>query len=527
MNSVNRFIYCIIDDVRADQFFRLIKKGILPNFQNFYGEGIYSNNCITDFPAVTYPTQVSMITGAHTGDYRKELCHGVPLYNWMERAVAPPFLRSYGTYGSDEQIQIYKMNEDIGENCQTILEMIEEGNKASILQFINRGADYFYPESKLKLAFYYLVLSRSRNVEKYLYRINSIVVQKVLETFKHPKRFFNSNEVPIASLIWFVSSDILLHLYGSNSIQYLRNMIHIDTVFGVLLEKLDQMGYLDDTAIAVTADHGNYAVNTFGNLSSFIQKYNLHNYHPRKNVKGIINLTDMEGIGFINVKPRNCYSKPYWRSPKIKDLENFGSNKINLIKELFKIKGCELMYYKDDNNGVDKGKIHLKRKMDNLETEISGFIEYRGQGRDFQIKYLMDNQNDDIFGYNKDEKAVKLMDNKFHNSIEWLEHTYHLDYPCYPELVSRHFKNPRGGDIIISTKGNVVYRIIHGKPRKISPYGHDLGLRNCSIVPLLIGGAPEIPHKEVKYCKTIDVVPTLLKTIQVKAHKSVMGQSLI
>jgi len=527
MNSVNRIIYCIIDDVRADQFFRLIEEGRLPNFQKFYEEGIFSKNCVTDFPAVTYPTQVSMITGTHTGNYQKELCHGVPLYNWMERAVAPPFLRSYGTYGSDEHIQIYKMNQDIGDNCQTILEMIDEGNKTSILQYISRGADYFYPESKIKLVFYYLLLKNSQNVDRYLYRLNSIVVQKIIETFKRPKKFFNSKEVPIASLLWFVSSDILLHLFGPHSKQYLRNLIHIDAAFGFLLNQLDQMGYLDDTAIAVTADHGNYAVNTFGNLSSFIQKHNLHNYHPRKNAKGIINLTDMEGIGFINVKPRHCYSKTYWYPPEIKDLKDFGPNRINLLKELFKIKGCELMYYKDDNNGVDKGKIHLKRKMTNLEKEISGYLEYRGQGKDVQIKYSIDSQNDDIFGYIKDGRAAKLMDNKFHTPDEWLEHTYHLDYPCYPELVSRHFKNPRGGDIIISTKGTVVYRLIHGKQGKISPFGHDLGLRNCSIVPLLIGGAPEIPHKEVKFCKTVDIVPTLLKMIQVKPYKSVMGQSLI
>ena len=140
---------------------------------------------------------------------------------------------------------------------------------------------------------------------------------------------------------------------------------------------------------------------------------------------------------------------------------------------------------------------------------------------------MNENPDYDIFGYIFDHKAAKMMDNKFHTAEEWLEHTFHLDYPCYPELLSRHFKNPRGGDIIISTKGSVVYGITHGKKGKINPYGHDMGLKTCSIVPLLIGGAPEIPHKEIKYCKTIDIVPTLLKMIKVKPHKSVMGQSLI
>ncbi len=527
MNSVNRIIYCIIDDVRSDQFFQLIEKDWLPNFKIFYEEGIFSKNCVTDFPAVTYPTHVSMITGTHTGNYQEELCHGVPLFNWMERAVAPPFFRSYDTVGSDEWIQIYKMNEDIGKNCQTILEMIKEGNKASILQFINRGADYFYPETKIKLIFYYLLLKNSRKVEKYLYRMNNIAIQNLIDTFKHPKKYFESNEPPIASLLWFVSPDILLHLYGSKSKQYLLNMRHIDTVFGFMLKKLKQMGYLDDTAIAVASDHGNYAVKTFGNLSNFIQKYKLYNYHPRKNVKGTINFTKFGGIGFINVKPRDCYSKSYWNLPQVKDLEIYGPKRINLLSELFKIQGCELMYYKDDNNRDDKGIIHLKRKIKNSGQIISGYLEYRRQGKDFQIKYYNESQNHDIFGYDKNENSSRLIDNKFHTPEEWLENTFHVNYPCYPELISRHFKNPRGGDIVISTKGSVVYNIAHGKQEDTSPYVHDLGLRNCSIVPLLIGGAKEIPHEEIKFCKTVDIVPTLLNMIHIKPHESTMGHSVI
>ncbi len=527
MNKINRIIYCIIDDIRAEQLFQLINKGLMPNFKKLSEEGIFSKNCVTDFPAVTYPTQVSMITGTHTGDYRNELCHGVPLYNWMERGVSPPLFRSYGTIGSDERIQIYKMNEDIGENCQTILEMIKGGNKASILQFINRGADYFYPETKAKFAFYYLLLKNSRHIEKHLFRVNTLVVKKIIEVFKNPRRFFDLNEAPIASLLWFVSPDVLLHLYGSTSKQYLLNMIHIDKVFGVLLKELENMGYLDDTAIAISSDHGNYPVKAFGNLSPFIQNYGLHNYHPRKNVKGTINMTDIGGVGFFNVKSRDSYSKTYWKPPKLKDLESYGPKKINLLSELFKIKGCELMYYRDDDNKLDKGIIHLKRKLNNSEKIISGYLEYRGLGREYQIKYSNEDQDYDIFDYYKDELSCKLIDNKFHYPREWLENTHHIDYPIYPELVPHHFKNPRGADIIISTKGSVVYNIKHGVEKKPNRYVHDIGLRSCSIVPLLIGGSKDIPKKEVTFCKTIDIVPTLLKMIQQKLHKSVLGESLI
>ncbi|KKN47388.1 hypothetical protein LCGC14_0663440 [marine sediment metagenome] len=46
-------------------------------------------------------------------------------------------------------------------------------------------------------------------------------------------------------------------------------------------------------------------------------------------------------------------------------------------------------------------------------------------------------------------------------------------------------------------------------------------------VPLIIEGSPEIPLKEISYCKTTDIVPAMLKIIGKKPHKSVFGTSLV
>jgi len=176
MNKVNRLIYIIIDNLRAEHFFDFIKKGLLPNLNNLMENGIYSKNCITDFPPITYPAQVSAITGTYTGDYKKELCHGIPLLNWMGRDVAPPILREYAS----TNLQIYNLNNEIGKNCRTILEMIDNGNTASIAQFINRGSDYIFPEHKANLALYYLLLIYYPGVKRRLIRANSIITQKTV-----------------------------------------------------------------------------------------------------------------------------------------------------------------------------------------------------------------------------------------------------------------------------------------------------------------------------------------------------------
>jgi len=528
MNKINRVILCIIDDVNSKHFFDLIHRGRLPNFKKLMINGTFSKNCITDFPAVTFPTQVSTITGTYTGDYRNEYCHGVPMYNWMDRTVTPPNLRSYGTYGSKKRIQIYNINEDIGDKCKTLIEMIDEGNSVSIPQFINRGTNYFFPERKIKLILYYLFIKYYPKIKEMMVRANTIIIKQLIKTFENPKNFFDSNEPPLASFLWFVTSDLLMHVFGYDSFLYELNLRHIDKVVGLLINELERLGYLDDTSIAITSDHGNYKTSKIGSLDSFFEKNRLTQYHPRKNLKGNMDLAEFGGLGFFYFKEHHPYSNKIWKPPKKETLKAYGPKKVNLFQELFKIEGTELMYYRDDENSVDKGRIFLKKKNHKKNGFISGLIEYQGNSRNLRTKYTIeDNDNNDIFGYLQDKNAIKLMDNKYHSIEEWLEATYHLDYPIYPDLLVRHFKNPRSSDIIVSTEGKISYNIRHGRKISNNHYLHDIGLRRCSVVPLIISGSDEIPQREIECCKITDIVPTLLDMLGKNPHKSVIGRNLI
>ncbi|MFX1427589.1 MAG: alkaline phosphatase family protein, partial [Promethearchaeota archaeon] len=511
MNRINRVIYCIIDNVRSDHLFDFMDKGQLPNIKRLLENGIYSENCITDFPPITYPTQASLITGTYTGDYRKEFCHGIPLMNWMGRDIAPPFLRDY----TARNLQIYELNEDLGTKCKTILQMVQDyGNTASIAQFINRGANYFFPERKTKLIMFYITLYYSRNIKKMMARADTGLVEKLLDTFKKPKKYFEDSEPPIASLLWFPTPDILLHLFGSSSQIYKLNLLHIDKVIGWLIDSLAKMGFLDDTAIVITSDHGNYKAEKYGEIFDFFKLNKLSHYHPRRNFKGNMNISKYDGIGFFNFKGNtNLINKYGWTHPTVNELENYGPKKLNLLQELFNIKGSHLMYYRDEKNIVDKGIIHLKRKFNDSNKIISGRIEYSSNGNEFKTKYVIDDDNTDIFGYLNDELACKLIDNKFHTTNEWLAVTYHLDYPMYIDLIPRHFKNPRSSDIILSNDGSVVYNLKNGKKGNKNINHHDRGVRECMAVPLIIGGSLEVPSKHIPYCKITDIVPTLLKML--------------
>ncbi|MHA1147181.1 MAG: alkaline phosphatase family protein [Promethearchaeota archaeon] len=528
MNKVNRIIYCIIDDLRASHFFDFVERGLLPNFKVLIDNGIFSKNCITDFPSVTYPTQPTLITGTYTGDYTKELCHGIPSYSWMGRYYAPPILRSYGGAGSDELIQVYKLNSDLGNNCQTIFEMIDEGNKTSMTQFISRGTDYIFPETKIKLAFYYELLMASRNHKKMMTRMNTIIVHKLLDNFKNPSKYFESNEPPIATHLWFSACDAIMHFYGFDSQIYKVNLLHMDKCMGMLLKGLEDMGYLDDTAIAITSDHGNYKAKKIANIDPFYQKYSLKPYHPRKNKKGNINVAEFGCVGLLYFKGNGqARDKRGWLIPSLEELKDYGPKHSNLTEDLFKVPSTVLLYHRGENNSISKGEIYVRRKEPESGKISDSLIEYQGTSQGMKTRFSAEQEDFDAFFYYQDDKASKLMDGKFHTIDEWIEATSHIDYPLYPQLVPRHMKNPRSSDIIISTAGNAIFNIEHGKVKNDHVYSHDIGLRNSAIVPLIITGSPDIPQGEIPYCKTTDIVPSLLKLLGKKPHKSVIGNSIL
>ncbi|MFX1236451.1 MAG: alkaline phosphatase family protein [Promethearchaeota archaeon] len=520
-----------MDDVRSSHFFSFIEKGLLPNLKRLLENGIYSKNCVTDFPSVTYPTHPTILTGTYPGAFRNEPSHGITGYHWMDRATAPPEIRHYGTVGTDELIQIYKINSDLGPNCQTMLEMIGEGNLPSIFQLISRGANHLFPKSKISLAMYYMLLTArflgKKSVVKLLNYINNLVVRELLDTFKKPRKYFEINEAPIGSNLWFMTPDIIMHAFGYDSHLYKINLLLIDRAIGMLVNELEAMGYLDDTAIAITSDHGNYRVGEIGNILSFYTSSGLKNYHPRKNYRGIVNITEFASVGHFHFKgSRNSDNRKSWPRPTLKELKNFGPKKKDMLEELLRLKGIELMYYREDGNTTEKGTIHLKRKDLKNSTVFSSIIEYKGKGSDYKTRYTSENDESDVFGFYNDNIAVKMMDGKFHKIDEWLDSTHHLDHSLYPDLIPRYFKNSRSADVVVSTLGNVIYKVVHGKIENSNRYDHDIGLRKSSVVPLIVSGSEEIPIKLVPFCKTTDIVPSLVHMLGKRCHDSVVGNNL-
>ncbi len=517
--KINQVIIIIIDDVRAEHIFKWLNQGKLQNIAKIANNGITSWNCITSFPSITYPCFPNIINGAYSGYYPKE-GSGIPAFHWIARTDPPSegrtlhLIRDYSL-----GFQAWKSNEDLGPNVQTIFEQVGDGNFFSSFSIIYRGS-LFFPQTKLKTAWLYI---KYEYIKKNLSLGNFLSLKMVEQAYKKPNKFFSTNEVPKVAVGYIPGTDNLMHHKGFDHPDYINEILRCDEYIGSLIKTIKDLGYYDDTAICIVSDHGNYKSQKMYKLDTYFQQKGLIPYVSKKGA-GDFDAT-FGSIGFFNFRGDNWH-----HHPTIEQLRNFkpkgATNKqLDLFETLWDIPGVKLMYHRDDSNTPHSGIIHLERRNRKTGKSIKGQIIYDGHGKKQKTKYIFDDE--DLFGYNTHEKTQTLLDDKSHTIDEWLTATYQFDFPLLIDQLPRYFKNPRSCDIMVSTCGEYGFGYEHGKTKSQYSYSHDVALKNSMTVPLIIGGSEEIPNFELPYCKTTDIVPTLLDLLGISPHWSVVGKSLL
>ncbi len=495
MRIANYVILLVIDDLRADQFNALLKEGKLPNIKEFLTNGIISD-CTGCFPAITYPAQSTLLTGVYPDAYTP------PGGHWVKRDKK--LIRNYNTF---EEFTV--INEELGP-VNTIFELIP-GNTAGLSIGLNRGCSQIYPT---KLQVVRLFLWYMKILRKKMIFLNTLLLKKLLDYFNKPRKFFRNAEPPRLTVSWFLTTDDALHHHGAESEEYLHTLRDIDTKIGELIKGrgknkgLKELGYLDDTVIMLTSDHGNYKANKWVDIAPYLNQIGLIPLIPKKQ-EGNFDAT-MGSLCFFSLR-----GETWLERPTIQQMQHYGPNQVNLFDAILDIPGAKYLYYREDGNTFEKGLIHVLKKEDDKKS--STFIEYRND----ETKV-----GTDLFGYSKDETATKMLDGKFHSIDEWLEHTHHVDFPMVIDQVARLFRNPNSCDIMMSTCGETIFNYEHGKTKHDHIHGHDIGRKSALTVPLLISGS-QIPSKTLPYSKSTDIVPTILKLLGEPIPPNLVGKPLI
>jgi hypothetical protein len=317
-------------------------------------------------------------------------------------------------------------------------------------------------------------------------------------------------------------TDSLLHERGFNDSRYIQEIINADIAIGKLISTLKSLNYYESTAIAIISDHGNYEAKNLYDLEPFFENIGMIPYNPKEG--GDFDAA-IGSVGRFNFR-----GETWFHHPTINQLENYQltkkhGKKVNLFEILWKIPKTKYMFYPDDSNTSERGKIYLRKRNSHTGEIVEGEIEYEGLGKQMKTSYTYDKE--ELFGYEDSDNTVSFLEGKKYTIEEWLSKTWDIDFPIIIDQLVRYFKNPRSCDIMISNCGEIGFGYEHGKTKSESPFSHDIALRTSMIVPFIIGGSENIPDQSLDYCKTVDMVPTLLELLGLKTDSSVIGQSII
>ncbi|MEJ2248337.1 MAG: alkaline phosphatase family protein [Candidatus Lokiarchaeota archaeon] len=408
--------------------------------------------------------------------------------------ISLPFIRNY-SIGS----HIFKISKDLGKNVKTIFEQAGDGNFFSATNVIFRGSKFNAPNEY-----------NSTNI-----------IKDIEEVFKNPSKYFETKEVPKITVGYIPTTDALMHELGFNNQKYIKEIINADKAIGNLISTLKDLGYYDSTAIALISDHGNYRAKEMYDLEPFFEKHNLIPYNPKKG--GDFDAA-FGSLGRFNFHGDTWFHHPTLNQLKNYELKNKQGKKVNIFKILWQIPKVKFMFYPDDKNNNEKGIIYLRKKDPKSGEIFKGRIEYLDNEKDLKTKYSY--KTEELFGYIHSEDKKSFLDGEMHTIDEWLANTYDINFPILIDQLARYFKNPRSCDIMISTIGECGFGYEHGKTKSASPYSHDIALSKSMIVPFIIGGSDNIPLMNLQYCKTVDMVPTLLDLLGDTPDLSVVGKSL-
>jgi len=493
-----KILFIMMDGVNPVLFQEMIDGGELPNIKKYiYDRAAVAKPALTGVPSVTYAMMAMMLSGKHPGHT------GIPGMYWIDRKTLTN--RDYPRY-----VDIFEANNDL--RCPLMFDYLKDEYTATIFWPIYRNSD--------------------RYVRMFYNSLRAVVMNQwdlhdMECTWNVPKIYAAAGRAgvyPRFVLLYIISPDAIGHQYGSDSIEYRKNLRFQDFNLGVMFRKLEGQGLLDKLLTVFISDHGfiQYRKDVNFNLAEAMRrdfgmkvqfgpvdnrltlqnKIGLYNYFhaivtSSGNRYAFIYLNNEEPNRF---RSRNLFEKPvpYERIRRFPTADGIYRD---LIPTLVGYKAVHCAMVKKSANNVTvfgkRGESLIERRLEN------GKKTYR---------YSIVNGKDPLC-YDDDDSAGKLLDNGFHDEREWLRATCAAEYPAAIVGSMELFDEPeRMGDIVIFAENE--FDLVGGIKG-----GHGGLHKDEMIVPLLLTG-PGIRKCRFGPVRSIDLMPTMMEYMEKEIDKN-------
>lgn len=198
-------------------------RGLTPNFDYIEKHGVKALSLKSSFPSITFPNHISIVTGMYPQN------HGV-IANTM---YDPATDKIYSLYDTAEVRNAYWYKGEM---------IWETARRQGVIT-----ASYFWPGSEMNLNYrrpnYYEKYEHNRD---YLERINGVINWLKLPYSERPKFI----------TLYYDLTDSEGHRYGPDSPQVNAAISKLDSLLGVLFNKLEEINLRDSVNIIIVSDHG-------------------------------------------------------------------------------------------------------------------------------------------------------------------------------------------------------------------------------------------------------------------------------
>lgn len=427
----------LIDGLSKSKFEEGIAFNQLPNLKSLSSNGTYIKNGVGSFPSMTGYSFYPFITGM---DATKS---GVLGLRWFDRSLDIGNLRNYVG-----RTNVY-MNEDITDSIKNIFQLSGDQYTASINSYMNKGVDddriigWTHTTAKFEGKSIFGPIRSIPIVGKELAKNH---FQHETEVLKMAKDQLLKN--PKVQWISFPAPDAYHHLYGMDD-NYMRLLIHIDSLIGEFRNTIDSLGQKQTRMIAIVTDHNVTEVDKNIDIVSISkQKIGLDlirgnsvNFKSMRLSTPLTDFIEKDGYWVIN---GNLSSFLYLRDPSkngpeswrknltYNDLIQYKKNNkvINVPKSFVDIEGIQLVIYKKDESNI----VVQNKEGTAIITKVNDKYQYHIHSAD-PLEY----------------KNLNLIDT-FLTKDKWIELTYESKYPDAVYRLFSIMQSPNIGDLVITSK---------------------------------------------------------------------------
>lgn len=434
----------------------LLAGGKLPSIQKHLACPGSSLTGVTAFPSTTGPAYMPYLTGCLSAT-----CN-VPGIRWLDKVKYAKKALSLERYRSYVGFETFLIGRDMRRELSTLFDLLP--NSYNIFNSVCKGVSFFKNQTSLVRVWYwyYAHLTDHWNF------VDTVAIRKLKKALSKP---FDMIFAMMPGI------DEYSHVVHYKDAQTIKAYEEVDRAVELMYTELSAQGKWEDTLIWLVSDHGLSVTHTHFCINKFLEKRGIKTfYYPKIYRKGCVAANMVSGNGMSNIyfKHEQGWQYPVYRS----DIEKLSPN---LLKSLIAEDAVDILACREGPHSIA---VYTKKG--------SALIALQGD----IIKYTV--KGTDPFGYENMKGRV--------NANQIIELTIDSEYPDALYQLAHLFTSNRCGDVVVSAAKGFDLRDEYEVPEHKGSHGslH----KEHMLVPLITNS-----KLKAKYARTIDVFPTILKSL--------------